>query len=57
LSDVDGKPLTIDELWTLTLGSGAKSSADTLFFTAGPNGETDGRFGTITPAAETADND
>jgi uncharacterized protein (TIGR03118 family) len=57
LSGVGGKPLTIEELWTLTLGGGAKSSADTLFFTAGPNGETDGRFGTITPATETADNE
>ncbi len=56
LSDLDGKPLTIDGLWTLTLGGGAKSSSDTLFFTAGPNNQNDGRFGTITPAAETADN-
>jgi len=45
------KPLVIDGLWTLTLGGGAKSSSDTLYFTAGPNGETDGLFGTITPAS------
>ena len=56
LSGLDGKPLTIDGLWTLTLGGGAKSSSDTLFFTAGPNGQNDGRFGTITPAADTAAN-
>ena len=49
LNDGNGKPLVIDGLWTLTLGGGAKSSSDTLFFTAGPNGETDGAFGTITP--------
>jgi hypothetical protein len=55
LSGLDG-PLTIVGLWTLTLGGGAKSSSDTLFFTAGPNNQNDGRFGTITPAAETADN-
>jgi hypothetical protein len=36
----------------LTLGGGAKSSSDTLYFTAGPNDETDGLFGTITPAAK-----
>jgi hypothetical protein len=36
----------------LTLGGGAKSSPDTLYFTAGPNGQTDGLFGTITPAAD-----
>jgi uncharacterized protein (TIGR03118 family) len=45
------KPLVIDGLWKLTLGGGAKSSSDTLYFTAGPNGETDGLFGTITPAS------
>jgi uncharacterized protein (TIGR03118 family) len=50
LRDTDGKPILIDGLWTLTLGGGAKSSSDTLYFTAGPNGETDGLFGTITPA-------
>jgi uncharacterized protein (TIGR03118 family) len=50
LSDQNGKPLVIDGLWTLTLGGGAKSSSDSLFFTAGPNGETDGAFGTIAPA-------
>jgi uncharacterized protein (TIGR03118 family) len=50
LDDSDGKTLVIDGLWTLTLGGGAKSSPDTLYFTAGPNGETDGLFGSITPA-------
>jgi uncharacterized protein (TIGR03118 family) len=49
LDGSNGKPLVIDGLWTLTLGGGAKSSSDTLYFTAGPNGETDGLFGTITP--------
>ncbi|MBV9153571.1 MAG: TIGR03118 family protein [Alphaproteobacteria bacterium] len=52
LEDAHGKPLVIDGLWTLTLGGGAKSSPDTLYFTAGPNGETDGLFGTITPISE-----
>jgi hypothetical protein len=28
----------------------------TLFFTAGPNNQNDGQFGTITPAADTAAN-
>jgi uncharacterized protein (TIGR03118 family) len=44
-------PLSIDGLWTLTLGGGAKSSPDTLYFTAGPNNETNGLFGTIAPTA------
>jgi uncharacterized protein (TIGR03118 family) len=52
LRDVDGRPIQIDGLWTLTPGGGRHSSPDTLFFTAGPNGETDGDFGTITPVAE-----
>ena len=51
LEDNHGKPLSIDGLWTLTLGGGAMSSSDTLCFTAGPNGETDARFGTITSQA------
>ena len=52
----NGKPLVIDGLWTLTLGGGRTSSSDTLYFTAGPNGETDGLFGTITPVSDTDDN-
>jgi uncharacterized protein (TIGR03118 family) len=55
LKDAKSKPLVIDGLWTLTLGGGAKSSSDTLYFTAGPNGETDGLFGTITPVADNDD--
>jgi uncharacterized protein (TIGR03118 family) len=55
LQDTHGKPLVIDGLWTLTLGGGRGSSSDTLFFTAGPNAENDGLFGTITPAPTNAD--
>jgi uncharacterized protein (TIGR03118 family) len=51
----NGKPLVIDGLWTLTLGGGRTSSSDTLYFTAGPNGETDGLFGTITPVSDNDD--
>ena len=49
LKDGNGKPVVIDGLWTLTLGGGRNSSSDTLYFTAGPNDETNGLFGTITP--------
>ncbi len=52
LKGTKGKPLVIDGLWTLTLGGGAKSSPSTLYFTAGPNAEMDGLFGTITPASK-----
>jgi uncharacterized protein (TIGR03118 family) len=51
LRDGRGKPVVIDGLWTLTLGGGRNSSSDTLYFTAGPNDETDGLFGTITPVS------
>jgi uncharacterized protein (TIGR03118 family) len=52
LRDAKGKPLAVDGLWTLTLGGGRNSNSNTLYFTAGPNGETDGLFGTITPASK-----
>ena len=45
------KPLAIDGLWTITLGGGRNSDSDVLYFTAGPNDEKDGLFGTITPAS------
>ncbi len=51
LRDANGKPISIDGLWSLTLGGGRNSSPDTVYFTAGPNGETDGLFGTITPVS------
>ena len=43
------KPLAIDGLWTITLGGGRNSNSDTLYFTAGPDSEMNGLFGTITP--------
>ena len=51
LDQPNGTPLVIDGLWKLTLGGGRTSSPDTLYFTAGPNGETDGLFGRITPVS------
>jgi uncharacterized protein (TIGR03118 family) len=46
----DDSLVKIDGLWSLTFGNDANAGpANTLFFTAGPNGETDGLFGTITP--------
>ena len=47
-----GRPIVIDGLWTLTLGGGRNSNSNTLYFTAGPNDETNGLFGTITPAVK-----
>jgi uncharacterized protein (TIGR03118 family) len=46
----DDSILTIDGLWSLTFGNdGTAGPANTLFFSAGINGEQDGLFGTITP--------
>ncbi len=49
LKDQSGNPITIDGIWGLTFGEGARGSdSHTLYFTAGPNDEMDGLFGTIT---------
>ena len=46
----DDSLMTIDGLWSLTFGNdGPAGQANTLYFTAGINNETDGLFGTITP--------
>jgi uncharacterized protein (TIGR03118 family) len=50
LRGADGNPLAIDGLWALEFGTGSPAGGppDTLFFTAGPNHEEDGLFGSIT---------
>ncbi|MDP9089797.1 MAG: TIGR03118 family protein [Pseudomonadota bacterium] len=57
LENVHGQPLVIEGLWALTLGGGRGSSPDTLFFTAGPNHEIDGVFGTIVPVPPKGERD
>jgi uncharacterized protein (TIGR03118 family) len=49
LRGTDGKPIAIDGLWALEFGKGAPANGpvDTLFFTAGPDDETHGLFGSI----------
>jgi uncharacterized protein (TIGR03118 family) len=47
----NGEPVKIDKLWALQFGGGAKSSPESLFFTAGPNDETNGLFGVINAVA------
>ena len=45
----DGDKLAIDGLWALEFGNaGANGTPDQLFFTAGPDDESHGLFGTIT---------
>ncbi|HUA34134.1 MAG TPA: TIGR03118 family protein [Candidatus Binataceae bacterium] len=44
------RPLVIDGLWSLINGTGALNAPNnSLYFTAGPDGESHGLFGTITP--------
>jgi uncharacterized protein (TIGR03118 family) len=49
LKDTSGHKIVIDGLWGLAPGNDGKvGPSDTLFFTAGINGEQDGLFGTLT---------
>ena len=52
LIQLAGQPSSaIDGLWGLIFGNnGNGGSSNTLFFTAGPNGEADGLFGALSPA-------
>jgi uncharacterized protein (TIGR03118 family) len=49
LRSTAGGPMTIDGLWALQFGHGTPNNGptDTLFFTAGPNDEQNGLFGSI----------
>jgi uncharacterized protein (TIGR03118 family) len=51
LHSIDGAPLVIDGLWALQFGNGAAAGpTTTLFFTAGPNDENGGLFGSLVVA-------
>lgn len=46
-----GLPISIEGLWALTFGNGgAAGHPSVLYFTAGPNDESDGLFGDLQPA-------
>jgi uncharacterized protein (TIGR03118 family) len=46
-----GQAIAIDGLWTVMFGNGGSGGrTDTLYFTAGPNEEADGIFGSISPS-------
>ena len=46
-----GQAIVIDGLWTVTFGNGHAGGDDkTLYFTAGPNDESDGLFGSLSPS-------
>ena len=54
LSDTNGQTLVIEGLWGISFGGDAtlNGPATTLFFTAGPNDESDGLFGKLTAASD-----
>jgi len=48
--DAHGKAIVIDGLWSLQVGNGGSGGlSNTIYFTAGPNGERDGLFGSLGP--------
>jgi uncharacterized protein (TIGR03118 family) len=54
-TDNKGKPLNVDGLWALVFGDGSnKAATSSLYFTAGPNMETEGIFGKfeVTPTSK-----
>ena len=52
----DGNPIEIDGLWAITVGNnGSSGSKQSLYFTAGPNGESDGLFGVLTVVPRAVD--
>ncbi len=54
LADANGSPIVVPGLWALAFGNGGNGGdPHTLYFTAGPNGEADGLFGSFTPVYPT----
>jgi uncharacterized protein (TIGR03118 family) len=50
LESKPGKPVVIEGLWALTFGNGGRAGVPgTLYFTAGPEDESHGIFGSLEP--------
>ena len=50
LGDTDDRPIVIDGLWGLAFGNGGRAGQpETLYFTAGPDAESHGLFGSLDP--------
>ncbi len=56
LRDPHGHAISIDGLWSITFGTALGSDPNTLYFTAGTNGEADGLFGSL-QAVDAPDHD
>lgn len=51
LRDANNRPITIDGLWALIVGNGGNGGdVDKVYFTAGPNDEAHGLFGSLAPS-------
>lgn len=58
LNGPDNNPIRIDGLWAIAFGNGGTAGpATSLYFTAGPDGETNGLFGTLTAVENVQGND
>ena len=58
LHDATNKPIKIQGLWGISFGNGAGAgSATSLYFAAGPDGESNGLLGSLTAIQNTAGND
>jgi uncharacterized protein (TIGR03118 family) len=58
LESSPGHPVVIDGLWALTFGSGGRAGVpETLYFTAGPDSEGHGLFGSLEPAGKVKPHD
>jgi hypothetical protein len=54
MHNTNGGPIEVPGLWAIAFGNGhSGGDAHTLYFTAGINDESDGLFGSITPATPT----
>jgi uncharacterized protein (TIGR03118 family) len=52
LRDANNRAISIDGLWGLIVGNGGNGGAvDKVYFTAGPNDEADGLFGSLAPSS------
>jgi len=53
-----GKAVVIEGLWALNFGNGGRAGVpDTLYFTAGPGGESHGLFGSLEPVSKHDEHD
>ena len=58
LENRPGKPVVIEGLWALAFGNGGRGGVPgTLYFTAGPDGESHGLFGILEPVRKNHEHD